>query len=110
MENKELVWNFHQKIRHETAVGPQKKKLGQFSSSNLANVDQTPLPLTFTNEPKFEDKGAKTVWVQGGSSGLNKCHCTVQLTLFADGVPMIYRGTGKITEQHKYDRRVGIKF
>ena len=37
---------------------------------------------------------------QYGSSGLDKRQCTVQLTLFADGVPwvkplVIFRGTGK---------------
>ena len=62
----------------------------------MVNVDQTPLLFTFTNEPTYETKGAKTVWVQGGSSGLDK-H---QLTFFADGVPwmkplVIFRGTGK---------------
>ena len=46
-----------------------------------------------------EDKGSKTVWVQGGISSLNKRQCTVQLTVFADGVPcvkplVIFRGTG----------------
>ena len=52
----------------------------------MANVDQTPLPFTFTNGPTYETKGVKSVWVQGGSSGLDNEHqCTVQLTLFADG-------------------------
>ena len=79
----------------------------------MANVDQTPLPFTFTNVPTYETKGAKTVRVQGGNSGLDKRQCTVQLTLFADGVPqvkplVIFRGTGKriiLThrERVKYD-------
>ena len=86
---KQLIQNFHRKIRQEAAVGPQIGKLGQFNTCNLANVDQTPLPFTFTNGPTYEEKGAKTVWVQGGSSGLDKRQCTVQLTLFADGVPRV---------------------
>ena len=77
----------------------------------MANVDQTPLPFTFTNGPTYEDKSAKTVLVQGGSSGLDKHQYTVQLTLFVDGVPrvkpfVIFRGTGKrisFREQLKYD-------
>lgn len=84
---RELIQNFHQKIHQEAAVGPQIGKLGQFTSTSMANVDQTPLPFTFTNGPTYETKGAKTMWVQGGSSGLDKHQCTVQLTLFADGVP-----------------------
>ena len=84
----------------------------------MANVDQTPLPFTFTNGPTYEEKEAKTVWVQGGNSGLDKHQCTVQLTLFADNVPrvkpfVIYKGTGKcilLSERLKYNRCVGVKF
>jgi len=84
----------------------------------MANVDQTPLPVTFTNGPTYEEKGAKTVWVQDGSSGLDKCQCTVQLALFADGVPrvkpfVIFKGTGKrisLRERLKYNRHIGVKF
>ena len=84
----------------------------------MANVDQTPLPFTFTNGPTYEEKGAKTVWVQGGSSSLDKRQCTVQLTLFADGASRvkpfaIFKGTGKRTsfrDRLKYDGRVGVKF
>jgi len=53
------------------------------------------------NALMYEGKGAKTVWVQGWSSGLDKCQCTVQLSLIADGVPrvklfMIFKGIGKL--------------
>ena len=40
-------------------------KLGQFTSSCVANVDQTPLPFTFTNGSTYKNKGAKTVWYKG---------------------------------------------
>ena len=33
--------------------------------------------------------GEKSVWIHGGASGLDKRQCTVQLTLFADGVPRV---------------------
>jgi len=115
---KQLIQNFHRKIQQEAAVGPQIGKLGQFNTCNLANVDQTPLPFTFTIGPTYEEKGAKTVRVQGETSGLNKRQCTVQLTLFANAVPrvkpfVIFKGTGKrisLREQLKYDRHVGVKF
>ena len=61
-DKRELIRNFHRKIHQEAAVGPQIGKLGQFRSSSVANVDQTPLPFTFTNGPTYETKGAKTVW------------------------------------------------
>jgi len=49
---------------------------------------------------------------------LDKRQCTVQLTLFADGIPrvkplVIFRGTGKriaLRERLKYDKRVGVRF
>ena len=60
---------FHRKICQKAVPGHQIGKLGQFTSALVANVDQTPLPFNFTNRPTYETKGAKTVWVQGGSSG-----------------------------------------
>ena len=78
-DKRELIRNFHGKIRKEAAMGPQIGKLGQFTSTTMANVDQTPLSFTSTNGPTYENKGAKTVWVQGGSSRLDKHQCTVQL-------------------------------
>ena len=117
-DKRELIRKFHRKICQEAAVGPQIGKLGQFTSTSMANVDQTPLPFTFTNGSTYETKGAKTVWVQGGSSGLDKRQCTVQLTLFANGVPrvkplVIFRGTGKritLRERLSDDRCVGVTF
>ena len=88
-DKRELIRNFHRKICQEVVSGHQIGTLGQFTSASGANVDQTPLPFTFTNGPIYETKGAKTAWVQGGSSGLDKRQCTVQLTLFADSVPRV---------------------
>ena len=53
-----------------------------------------------------------------GSSGLDKRQCSVQLTIFADGVPrvrplVIFRGKGlRITreEQEAWDRIVQVAF
>ena len=86
-------------------------------SLTLANVDQSPLLFTFTNGSMYEGKGASSVWVQGGNSGLDKCQCTVQLTLFADGIPLVmplvlFRGIRiQITFQKlKYDKCVCVCF
>ena len=78
-----------------TKIGP----LGKFALSSVANMDQTPLQFCFSDGPTYADTGDKTVWVRGGSSGLEKRQCTVQLTIFADGEPrvkplLIFRGKG----------------
>ena len=114
----ELIRSFHRTIRKEATRGIQLGALGRFKLNTIANVDQTPLPFTFTNGSTYESKGASTVWVQGGNSGLDKRQCTVQLTLFADGIPrvkplVIFRGTGKritFQEKLKYDKRVSVCF
>ena len=73
--------------------------LGQWTT-HIANMDQTPLPFTFSDGETYADTGEHSVWVQGGTSGLGKRQCTAQLTVFADGVPrvkplLIFRGKGK---------------
>ena len=81
-------------------------------------MDQTPLPFTFCDGQTYTDTGEQSVWVRGGGSGLDKCQCTVQLTLFADGEQrvkplVIFCGKGKripFTEQLRYDRRVVVRF
>jgi len=82
--NNSLIQKFHQEIRQVAKSGEQISELGRFTSSSVANVE---LPFTSTDGPTYEAKGAKSVCVQGGTSGLDKRQCTVQLTLFADGIP-----------------------
>ena len=79
-------------------------------------MDQTPLPFVLDDGKTYADKGSSEVWCVSGSSGLDKWQCSVQLTIFADGVPgvralVISRGKGlKITrkEQEAWDRRVQV--
>ena len=112
------IQSFHRAIRNEAQNGDFVGPLGKFELSQIANVDQTPLPFTFTDGTTYDDTGASTVWVRGGASGLDKRQCTVQLTIFADGEPrvkpmLIFRGKGKrITfhEKLRYDRRVYVAF
>ena len=80
-------------------------------------MDQIPLTFTFSNGPTYADTGERSVWVRGGTCGLQKCQCTVQLAIFADGKPrvkllLIYWGTGKqiALEERGYDRRVSVIF
>ena len=64
----------------------------------------------------YDSKGSKDVWCKSGQSGLDKHQCTVQLTVFADGVLrikplLIFRGKGlpiKNTEKQQWGRRVHV--
>ena len=60
--------------------------LGSLGSSTLQML--TRLLFHFDRET-YSDTGGKTVRVRGASSGLEKRQCTVQVTLFADGVPRV---------------------
>ena len=99
-------------------MGERRGALGQFQLSTIANVDQTPLPFSFNAGHGYSQTGAREVWHQGAASGLEKCQCTVQLTLFADGEPqikplLIFHGKGKrlpCDERQQYDHRVVVTF
>ena len=85
-----------------------------------ANMDRTPLPFSFYDGETYNEAGARTVWVRGGASGMDKRPCTVQLTMtiFADEVPrvkplIIFKGTGQripLLELPHYDPCVQMVF
>ena len=118
-EKEVAVHDFHQKIRkiQSGGIGDGPKE-ERFTLSQIANMDQTLLPFSFTDGPTYDTTNASTVWVRGAGSGLDKRQCTVQLTIFADGEdrvkPMvIFRGTGKrisLREKVLYDKRVSVVF
>ena len=98
------IQEFHRQIREAQLPGegdgPKEEK---FRLSQIANVDQTPLPFSFVDGPTYDTTNASTVWVRGAGSGLEKLQCTVQLTIFADGEArvkslLIFKGTGKRTK------------
>ena len=105
-----VIQQFHRTIREKALDGDVVGPLGKWNKNQIANVDQTPLPLTFTEGSTYADKGDRSIWVIGGASGLDKRQCTVQLTVFADGKPrvkplLIFRGTGKritLVERTRY--------
>ena len=45
-----------------------------------------PLPFVLDDNRTYDTVGAKEIWVCSGQSGLDKRQCTVQLTVFGDGV------------------------
>ena len=99
-DKREAVQQFHRAVRAIAHEERPTRPVGRFTLQQIANVDQTPLPFSFTSGGTYADTGDKTVWVRGGASGLDKRQCTVQITLFADGEPrvkplLIFRGKGK---------------
>ena len=91
---------------------------GVYQTKDSANMDQTPLPFLLDDEKTYGDKGSSEVWCVSGSSGLDQWQCSVQLTIFADGVPrvcalVVFRGKClRIIrkEQEAWDRRVQVAF
>ena len=89
-----------------------------FELSEIANMDQTPLPFVLDDGKTYNEKGEKEIWCASAASGLDKRQCTVQLTIFADGKPrvrttIIFRGQGKRvskTEKDAWDSRVCVMF
>ena len=65
------------------------KNTGNFKASDLATMDQTPLPFVLDDGKTYDKKGGKEVWEQNGQSGLNKKQATLQLTVFADEVDRV---------------------
>ena len=108
------IQQFHRTIRRVADEERPTRPIGRFSLQQIANVDQTPLPFSFTNGGTYADTGDKTVWVCGGASGLEKRQCTAQITLFADGEPrvkplLIFKGKGKrISFREKVSRALSM--
>ena len=91
-----------------------KKKL-----SDIANVDQTPLEFCFnTTGATYASAGEKSVLCRTTGNDHDKRQCTVQLTVFVDGVSrvkplLIFKCTGlRIPDKEKeqYDSRVVVQF
>lgn len=107
----ESITKFHKyllRVRHR----------GKYQLKDIANMDQTPLPFILDDGKTFAVTGEKDVWCVTGASGLDKRQCTVQLTVFGDGVPrvkpaVIFRGKGvriRLEERKAWDKRVNVYF
>ena len=73
-------------------------------------MDQTPLSFVMDDGKTYNQTGLKKIWCTSGSSGLEKWQCTVQLTIFADGVshirPLVIFG-GKGLHIRDEEKQVG---
>ena len=68
-DKKGAIQQFYRTIRRVTDEERPTRPVGRFALQQIANVDQTPLPFSFTNGGTYADTGDKTVWVRGGASG-----------------------------------------
>ena len=59
--------------------------IGRFKLSEIANMDQTPLPFDFLGSRTYDSKGSKTIFQKESRGGWDKRQCTLQVTAFADG-------------------------
>ena len=105
---------------NKMGLGDIPKAVGRYRLQNICNMDQTPLPFEYLEGQTYSTIGEKTIWVQSSSqSGWDKRQGTIQLTVFADGIPRVkplifFRGKGisptVLAEQSRYDSRVVVKF
>ena len=87
-----------------------------FKLCDIANMDQSPLPFVLDDGTTYDEKGSK----KSGSHAVNrdKRQCTVQLTIFGDGIPrvrptVIFRGKGKrnrLNQKKSWDKRIKVYF
>ena len=95
--------------------GPQEERFGHHQ---LGNVDKPHCLFLSAKDLRMRRLILSLFWVRGANSGLDKRQCTVQLTIFADGVArvkpyIIFRGKGKrisFKEQLQYDKRATVRF
>jgi len=82
-------------------------------------MDQTLVPFEYVEGRTYNLIGEKTIWLQLSKSEWDKRQCTVQLTVFAYGVPgvkplLFFSGQGVgstiASEWEEYDPCVVIKF
>ena len=83
-------------------------------------MDQTPLVYNFLSKKTYSCKGAKTIWIKESRSGWNKCKCTLQISVCADGIMrcrplLIFEGaevgdTRRDKEKKRYHLEVEVKF
>ena len=94
------------------------RRRGVYLLSDIANMDQTPLPFILDDGKTYNETNEKDVICKTGASGLDKHQSTAQLELFSDGVPrvkpfLIFKGKGlRITKKERdaWDKRVSVEF
>ena len=79
-DKRQAIQRFHRSICRTASQEEKVRPLGKWAPSGITSVDQTPFSFTFSEGETYSDVGKRTVWVCGGTSGLEKRQCTVQLS------------------------------
>jgi hypothetical protein len=93
----------------------------RFPTSNILNLDETPIPFEFNSGYTYEETGARSVLAKSDRSGWDKRQATLILYIWADGIQrikpkLIFHGTagptGRIYDQesHLYSPDVTVEF
>ena len=89
-----------------------------YELSHIANLDQAGLSFIIHNRKTYDTTNSKYVWRKLNQSGLDMWQCTLQPTVFADGIPhvralIIFLGQWLHIENSKkeqWDKRVTVQF
>src|SRR6266516_386562 len=60
--------------------------VGRYKLSEIANMDQSPLPFELQKGRTYATKGSRTVALRAARNGWEKRQCTLQIIVFADGI------------------------
>src|SRR5271155_854134 len=100
---------------------PSVPLVGRYKLSEIANMDQSPLPFELQKGRTYATKGSRTVALRAARNGWEKRQCTLQIIVFADGIArckplLMFHGkpTSKdrrrIAEMKKYNPGVVVIF
>lgn len=93
--------------------------IGRYLLSNIANLDETPIPFEYLDGRTYDTIGLKTIWAKSAKSGWDKRQASLILMVFADGISRVkpkllfHATTGENIfrkEGHLYDSRVTVEF
>ena len=90
--------------------GPEVPVVGRIKLSEICNMDQSPLPFEYLKGRTYAKKGDRTIRIKEGKSGHDKRQCTLQIAVFADGVPrckplLMFKGKPKGDNRRKAEQK-----
>ena len=79
-DKRQAIQRFHRSICRAASQGEKVRPLGKWAPSGITSVDQTPFSFTFSEGEAYTDVGKRTVWVCGGTSGLEKYYIRMHIS------------------------------
>eukprot|EP00794_Sanderia_malayensis_P002090 gene2090-2366_t len=113
-----VIQKFHRQLKKDvkSSWGRSKatidEKWGRWQPKNRYNIDQGPLPFGVDQNAIYEMKGSQSVWISQPGNGLDKCQCTLQVSIKpTDDQPVlpaiIFRGKGNVKEGELHSYQPG---